>query len=64
LACQQVLLIQEWLIASHLNTRFLLESTVAQRVWVSQQALNKECGIQQHKTGFTVTLRNWGQTLA
>jgi len=39
LACQQVLLSQEWLITAHPNMRFLLESTAVQRVWVSQQAL-------------------------
>jgi hypothetical protein len=39
LACQQVLLSQEWLIAGHPIMRFLLESTAAQLVWVSQQAL-------------------------
>jgi len=39
LACRQVLLSHEWLIATYPNMRFFLESSAAQRVWVSQQAL-------------------------
>jgi hypothetical protein len=39
LACQQVLLSQKWLIASHPNMRFLLESAAAQWIWVYQQPL-------------------------
>jgi len=41
LACQQVLLSQKRLIATHPNMRFPLESTAVQWVWDSQQALSK-----------------------
>jgi hypothetical protein len=40
LACQQIVLSQKWLILAYSNVRSCLESTAAQWILLSQQALS------------------------